>query len=158
MLLEYGKWLNNEIKTRYGIHFFSGGNVLRVTERVFLRFVAIKPPEGIIYILVVNSEAAGMCRLSKLDEDIGEINNMYIRPKYRGNGHSYILLERLEEKAREYSFLTLRLRTAGFNVVAQNLFKKAGFKERGRYIGVDLFENESTQLYCEDKVYMEKKL
>ena len=158
MLLESGKWLNNEIKTRYGINFFLGGDVRKVAERVFPRFVAAKPPDGLFYILIVDSEVAGISRLSKLDEDIGEISNMYIRPKDRGNGYSYLLLERLEATARGFGFFKLLLSTAGFNVIAQNLYKKAGFKERERYSGIAFIENESTQLYIEDKVYMEKIL
>ena len=158
MLLEYCNWLNTEILTRYGFNFFSGRDIDMTTEKIFSRFIDVKPPQGKIIILIINKKAAGMCRLRKLTDKIGEIDYLYILPKFRGRGFSYKMLESVEEEAIGLGCLKLYLNTNKFNIVANNLFKKLGFKERERYMRYDLITRESTQLYCEEKLYMEKIL
>jgi ribosomal protein S18 acetylase RimI-like enzyme len=97
-------------------------------------------------------------RLVRLEEKVGEINNMYIDPKYRGNGYGHLILEQLQSRARDFGFNVLRLDAAGFNVVAQNLYRKAGFYEIERYYEVDFHGNEDRRLMYDEVVYMEKKL
>ena len=46
----------------------------------------LKPPQGILLILTVEGETAGMGALKKLGQSVGEIKSMYIRPRYRGKG------------------------------------------------------------------------
>jgi N-acetylglutamate synthase-like GNAT family acetyltransferase len=158
MLLEYANWLNKEIFTKVGIHFFPGGDTKRVTDKIFPRFVEVKPPQGNIIILIINKKAAGMCRLTKLSNKIGEINYLYIHPKFRGRGFSYKMLESVEKEARKLGCLKLYLQTNKFNIIANNLFKKVGFKERAKYMHYDLLKYEITHLYDEEKIYYSKIL
>jgi N-acetylglutamate synthase-like GNAT family acetyltransferase len=158
MLLEYCNWLNTEIFTKYGIHFFAGGDTKLATERIFSRFIDAKPPQGNIILLIINKKAVGMCRLKKLSDKIGEINYLYIHPKFRGRGFSYKMLESVEKEARNLGCIKLYLHTNKFNNIANNLFKKVGFKERARYMRYDLLKYEITQLYDEEKMYFSKIL
>ena len=119
MYSEYGKWLDNEVYTHYGVHLFPDGDIQIISERFFPMFTATKPPEGILYIIEVDGEAGGMGRLSKQEEGVGEIGSMYTRPSYRRRGYGTEMLRRLEDKATELGYSILRLDTAGFNVVAQ---------------------------------------
>ena len=157
LLLEYGSELGKEVLKNYGILLIQPNESQQIYEKMFQRIIATKPPEGIVYILEVDGEAAGTGRLSKLEERIGEIKNMYIRPEYRGNGYSYLLLHSLEDKAREFGYSALRLDTADFNVVAQHIYNKSGYDEIERY-SEGAFIDESTRAYYENKKYMEKKL
>lgn len=62
-------------------------------------------------VLEVDGVAAGIGRLSILEDKIAEINNMFISPEHRGYGYGKAILKCLEDKAREYGYTTLRLDT-----------------------------------------------
>jgi len=55
----------------------------------------LKPPGGILYMLVVEGEVAGMGALRKLSDEVGEVKRMYNRPHYRGRGLGKKMLKRL---------------------------------------------------------------
>ena len=116
-------------------------------------------PDGRTDILYMHDEkVAGMTRLDKFDEGIGMIHNVYIYPTYRGRGLSKQMMYVVEEKAREFGYRFLRLDTGGFNVVAQNLYRKLGYVEIERFIDFENLKNERTRPYYFDKLYMEKQL
>lgn len=98
-----------------------------------------------------------MGRLVNLEQGIGEINNMYVDPIHRGRGYGLIILDRLEEKAQDFGFNVLRLNAARFNVIAQNLYRKAGYYEIQRYYELDFKGNEDSRMMYDEVVYMEKK-
>jgi len=158
MFIEYATWLNNEVNKYYGTYLVSPSEERKVFENMIPQFTAIKPPEGIIYILEIAGEPAGMGRLIKLKEGIGEVNQVYIRPEHRRKGYSTLLMRQIEDKAKEFGFSALRLDTAKFNLPAQNLYRKLGYEEIDRYTEVGKFENESLRKYYAEKVYMEKEL
>jgi len=120
-------------------------------ESVFPEFTSIKPLEGIIYILEVDGKVAGMGALRKLEDGVGEIKRMYIRPEYQGRGYGKEMLTRLIAKACEQGYHTLRLDTANFLEAAVHIYKSAGFKERDKYPGTESEEGHYS-------IYMEKKL
>ena len=104
-----------------------------------------------------------MGRLSKLEDDVAEINNMFISSEYRGRGYGKVMLEQLEEKAREFGYSTLRLDTGAHNEAAQHIYRRAGFTKREYYNSsahgrVAKNETKDGHIYYENKVYMEKKL
>jgi GNAT superfamily N-acetyltransferase len=151
--IEHASWIANEVKTRYGIELVPQGNSIRdVVESIFPMLTSIKPPEGIIYILEVDGIAEGMGVLRKQSDGIAEIRRMYIRPKYRGMGLGKEMVERLEEKAREFGYLTLKLDTSEFMVAALHIYRKMGFKES------EAFSDGSTRLGEGIRIYMEKQL
>jgi GNAT superfamily N-acetyltransferase len=158
MFLEYGKWLDDQVVNTYGFHLFPDGDIKKVVDRVVPIFTKYGPLEGIIFILKIDGKSAGMVRMSKFNENIGMIHNLYIYPEYRGKGYSKQMMYFLEDKAREFGYSFLRLDHGGFNIVAQNLYRKLGYVEIDRFTDVARLENEVTQPYYDDKVHMEKKL
>jgi len=147
LYLEYGTWTKNAVSSKYGINYEGviGGTIEQVGARIFPVFTSLKPPEGIILILEVEGKAAG------------------ISSEYRGRGYGKVMLEQLEEKAREFGYSTLRLDTGAHNEAAQHIYRRAGFTEREYYNSsahgrVAKNETEDGHIYYENKVYMEKKL
>ena len=122
---------------------------------MFPSFAAIKPPDGIICILEVKGKPEGMGVLKKLEDAVGEIKRMYIRPWTRGNGYGKGILNWLEERAREFGFSTLRLDTTEFAEAAVHIYRKAGFKEIQRYSGGEWDERSEVEA---NLVFMEKDL
>ena len=153
---EYISWVEQEMLKRYKVSINPKGSVEEYLDDVFPKFTAIKPPEGIIYLLEDAGKVVGMGVLRKLEDGIGEIKRMYIKPdpKYRGNGYGTRLLNRLMDKAREFGFFTLRLDTGGYMPAAIHIYKKAGFTESVYYSG-----NEFAKGHAEGiAIYMEKQL
>lgn len=153
--LEYLTGLDELVSTRHGIKLNPSGTVLEYLESVFPTFAAIKPPEGIICILEVDGEAEGMGVLKKLEAGVGEIKRMYIRPRTQGKGYGKGILKWLEEKAGEFGFSTLRLDTAKFWEAAIHIYRKAGFKEIGKYSGGEWDTRSDVK---DIAIYMEKEL
>jgi len=120
-------------------------------ERVLPQFTAIKPPEGIILLLVSDDRVVGMGAVRKLEEGVGEIKRMYIKPELQGRGFGREMMAKLEATARDLGYSTLRLDTAWFLEAAVHVYRKAGFIERDKYPGT---ESEGDSNY----IYMEKKL
>ncbi len=116
LLVEYGVWLANEVSTRYDINLVPPGYTTEQAAREYMEnvlpnYTAMKPPEGIIYILEVDGEAAGMGILRKNEDGVGEIKRMFTRPEFRGNGYGQEMLRKLEGTAEEFGYSTLRLDT-----------------------------------------------
>jgi GNAT superfamily N-acetyltransferase len=91
--------------------------------------------------------------LKKLEEGVGEINRMYIRPAYRGRSYGKTLLNRLIDKGRELGYSTLRLDSADFMTTAHHIYRYVGVKEIDEYLG-----SEIPEWYRPYAVFMEKKL
>jgi len=153
--LEYLTGINELSYTKHGVKVNPSGTVLEYVESVFPSFAAIKPPDGIICILEVDGKPEGMGVLKKLEDTVGEIKRMYIRPRTRGNGYGKGILNWLEERAREFGFSTLRLDTAEFAEAAVHIYRKAGFKEIQRYSGGEWGERSDVEAI---QVFMEKDL
>jgi len=71
----------------------------------------------------------GTVALRKLDDGIGEIKRMFIKPDQRGRGLSRVLLSRLLEEARVLHYHTLRLDTLTRLTAANALYRSMGFYE-----------------------------
>ena len=153
MTLEYIKWIDDSVYQRTGSHVLN--NVETYVKDMFPKFTAIKPPEGIILIIESNGKAVGMGALRKLEDKIGEIKRMYVRPEYRGNGFGRKMLRRLEAKAREFGFSVLRLDTGGLNLPARQLYKSSGYVLRDKYQGSESSDEAGKLLNI---IFMEKKL
>ncbi len=153
--LEYLTGINELSSAQHGIEVNPGGTVLEYVESMFPSFAAIKPPDGIVCILEVEGKPEGMGVLKKLEDVVGEIKRMYVRPGNRGNGYGKGILNWLEERAREFGFSTLRLDTAEFAEAAVHIYRKAGFKEIQRYSGGEWDERSDVEAI---QVFMEKDL
>jgi GNAT superfamily N-acetyltransferase len=96
-------------------------------------YAALRPPAGVVYLLLVDREVSGMMALTKLSEDTGELHRMWINTDCRGKGYSRLLLDKVLEAGRDLGCTTFRLSTPRFAQVAQHLYTTAGFTETDAY-------------------------
>ena len=115
-------------------------------------FSSLKPPRGVVYILEVYEEVAGMGALRKIGDGVGEIKRMFNYPRYRRKGYGRKMLNKLLDAGRELGFTTFKLDTPKFAYAAQGLYRSAGFKEIESYP-----ESEIQPPWNQYWLYMEKK-
>ena len=152
--LEYLTWIFNQLVENYQIDAVSilGQTVPEWVDDNLEPYISLKPQEGILYMLVVDGEVAGMGALKKLSDEIGEIKRMYNRPTYRGRGYGKQMLNRLLEDGREFGCSSFRLDTPKWAYAAQHIYSSAGFKEREVYP-----ESEIPPEFQPYWIWMEKK-
>ena len=93
----------------------------------------MRPPDGDFLVVVHEGRPVGCGGLKRLDDDVGEIKRMYVAPDARGKGLSRMLLEALEDRARELGFTIARLDTGDRQPAAQRLYEGAGYRRIPRY-------------------------
>ena len=81
-----------------------------------------------------------MGALKKKSETMAEIKRMRVHPDYQRKGFGQIILDKLEEKARQFGYTELCLDTTTKQVPAQKLYEKNGYHEvrRTRYAGLEI--------------------
>ena len=79
------------------------------------------------------SQAVGCGELKALDAETGEIKRMWVAPEARGAGLARRLLAALEAQAQGFGLRRVRLDTNRALQEAQALYRKAGYREIGRY-------------------------
>jgi GNAT superfamily N-acetyltransferase len=153
--VEYSTWVYDKYFTQHNIDIVSilGKPVQEFVETVIDNFTNIRSSEGITYVLEIDGKVEGMGALKKLEEGVGEIKRMYIRPEHQGKGYGKEMLNRLITKATELGYFTLRLETADFSTTAHHVYRSAGFKEIAEYTGGET--PEWLRPYC---IFMEKNL
>jgi putative acetyltransferase len=73
-----------------------------------------------------------------LGDGVGELKRMYVRPPFRGQGLSRLILAALEERAMQRGLHTLRLETGRYLAPALGLYQGAGYRPIplfGEYVG-----------------------
>jgi len=109
-----------------------------MAQGVLQSFKDLKPPKGLLYIIIIDGKIGGMGAIKKLGDIVGEIKSMYIRPQYRGKGYGKKTVSKLIETGRELGCTIFRLDTSKFMVTAQHIYRLAGFVERDKYPGSDV--------------------
>ena len=59
----------------------------------------------------------------------GEINNMFIKNKYRGNGIGKVLINHFKDYCREFNVYDLKVVASCKNINAIEFYKTCGFSE-----------------------------
>lgn len=115
---EYRAWAK-EALLKYDIKQENLSNLTpeEFNEKV-IQILSLKPPDGLILVLDINGVAKGIGRLSKLEDKVVEINNMFINSEHRGKGYGKQIFMELENMAGEYGYTTLRLDTGPHNEAA----------------------------------------
>lgn len=152
--IEHLTWAVDQLRENYQLDVTSefGQTVPEYVDEHLEDLARLKPPKGIIYLLVVEGNIVGMGAIRKLRDVIGEIKRMYIRPPYRGRGYGKQLLKTLLKAGREFGCSTFLLDTAKFMTTAQHLYTSAGFQERAEYP-----ESEVPATFRPYWLFMEKK-
>lgn len=65
----------------------------------------------------------------KISEKLGQIRRMRVHPEHRRKGFAKQILKELEKEAKRNELDELRLRTSKQQKMAQNFYKKNGFKK-----------------------------
>jgi GNAT superfamily N-acetyltransferase len=81
------------------------------------------------FVLRVDSAPAGCGGVKIYQEGYGEVKRMFIRPQFRGQGLSKLMLSHLEAYTREQGLPILRLETGVLQHEAISLYKRMGFTE-----------------------------
>lgn len=142
------EWLNGlEHPGEIGELFREYTDMLVTGDPVFASYLALQrfdeelrhledkygAPEGCLYLLRADGEAAGCGGMKKLDEGRCELKRMYIRPAFRGRGLGRAMAERIIADARAAGYREMLLDTLSFLQTARNLYRSLGFREIGRY-------------------------
>ena len=151
--IELITWIADQLGENYQLDAVStiGQTIPEYVDDHLQDLTSLKPPEGIIYLLVVAGDIAGMGALRKLSDEIGEIKRMYIRPHYRGRGYGKQMLNKLLEVGREFGCSSFVLETSKLMAVAQHIYKSVGFIEREEYP-----ESETPIIFRKYQLFMEK--
>lgn len=152
--VEHVSWMVQQLKEKYQLDALSlvEQTIPEYVEEHLDDLIGLKPPDGIVFLLVVDGDVAGMGALRKLRDVIGEIKRMYIRPTYRGRGYGKQLLNKLLESGRKFGCTSFWLETGKFMAVAQHIYRSAGFQEMEEYA-----ETEVPPLFRPYWLFMEKK-
>ena len=81
-------------------------------------------------------QAVGMGALKVHDDQMGEVKRMYTMPTIRGTGAGKVILERIEQLAREKGLSILMLETGGTEgfEAAWRVYERGGFTVRGPFL------------------------
>jgi ribosomal protein S18 acetylase RimI-like enzyme len=122
MWVEYADWATAEYVARFGA----------IVEADHEGFHATLPsvlgPRGRLYLVRVDGRPVATGVLKPLDERIGEIKRMYVRPEARGSGIGRTVLAQLLADARAIGYERVRLDTLVFMTEAQALYRSLGFR------------------------------
>jgi ribosomal protein S18 acetylase RimI-like enzyme len=91
------------------------------------------PPRGALLIAQINGDTAGCVALRRLNDEIGEMKRLYVRPSFRSWGLGKYLVEATIQAARRAGYTALRLDTLPSMAAAQGLYRKLGFTEIPAY-------------------------
>ena len=151
--VELINWIADQLRENYQIDAVSmiGQSISEYVNDHLDELASLKPPKGIIYMLVVEGKVAGMGGLKKLSNEIGEIKRMYIRPHYRGKGYGKQILNKLLDVGRDFGCSSFVLETSKFMTAAHKIYKSAGFTERQVYP-----ESETPTVLRKYQLFMEK--
>jgi GrpB-like predicted nucleotidyltransferase (UPF0157 family)/GNAT superfamily N-acetyltransferase len=93
------------------------------------------PPNGVLLLVRVEGEPAGLGGVRHLDTEVAEVKSMYLAPAHRGRGLARRLLAELEEIARRRGCRAVRLDTSDYLTDAIGLYRAAGYREVADYNG-----------------------
>lgn len=127
----------DQIRALYGLEISPPGG-LSVREYAEGSVDELAHPGNFCYLVEENGDYIGMGAIREIGRGTGEIKRMYVRPRHRGRGIGRTLLRRLLEKGAELGYRKVCLDTGRFMEAARNLYRSAGFVERGEYPGTEV--------------------
>lgn len=157
LIREYLASLNAHLMLEYGMSFDAGAMIrsdLSDEEK-------FRPPGGRLYLARYHGHVAGIGALRKLDGNVAELQRMYVRPAFRGNGIGLAIATRLIEDARAIGYSRLRLESLEFLKAAHGLYRSLGFREIDAYAhnGMSAYQtHHRLDRYYGITVFMEMEL
>lgn len=92
-------------------------------------------PPGGVFLVGFDSGRSPVCcgGIKRLSEDACEIKRMYVVPLARRGGVGHLLLEALEDEARQLGYRTARLDTGPRQPHAERMYRLAGYRPVGNF-------------------------
>lgn len=131
---EYLEWASTRVNQEFQANFVAA----TFLEDSMQHLDDFMPPSGLLLLTHADGQLAGIGGLKKLENGIGEIKRMYVRPALRGKGIGGALLARLLEQARRAGYRRVRLDSSRFMTEAHRLYRAAGFKDIDPYEGSEI--------------------
>jgi GNAT superfamily N-acetyltransferase len=147
--LDYLRWGNDELETRYGFRL----PVESAVERDLREFAKFEPPAGRLLLAFSRDAAIGTAALQRIAPGIAEIKRMWVDPSQRRGGLGGAMLDSLIEHARATGCERVRLDSPDFMTAAHALYRARGFVDIGPYA-----ESEIPDGYKPHWVFMELRL
>jgi ribosomal protein S18 acetylase RimI-like enzyme len=94
---------------------------------------AYAPPEGRLFLAMVDGEPAGCAALRKLEDSVCEMKRMYVKPDFRGLGLGRRLAQQVILAGREASYRRMRLDTIRTMEAAIAVYRSLGFRSIAPY-------------------------
>jgi len=95
--------------------------------------VDLTPPGGVLLLVRVDGEPAGLGGIRHLDTDVAEVKTMFVSRSRRGLGVGRRLLAELEGIAAAHGCQAVRLDTSDYLTPAIGLYRSAGYREVPHY-------------------------
>ena len=145
MFREYGEWSSGRLVSDCDIEL-SEADLESVHETFRAEWPKLFEPRGRLYLATLDGNPAGVGALKPINEQLGEVKRMYVRPAYRQTGIGRRLLEQLVDDARKMDYVAIRLETMSYMTEAQSLYRSLGFtyvepfEAEGAKMGLDKCE------------------
>ena len=151
--IEFLSWVVAETHKRYKINIIE---IMGITAQEYVlnsydKVMKSYEDNGMIYIVEVGGNVAGMGGVRRLKDGVCEIKRMYIKPDYRGLGYGKNLIQMLLEAAKNFGYSLVKLESSLFMKTAHQIYRSYGFKDCDEYPGVET--PEPMKAY---EIYMEK--
>ncbi len=137
LIREYLGWLNDRLRSDYGIEF----DVEAMVQSDPSGPRKFHPPHGRFYLARYRDQIAGVGCLKRLEMGVGEVQRMYVPPAFRGKGVGRAITNRLIDDARSIGYRQLRLESLEFLHAAHSLYRSIGFQE------IDPYSDNSMESY-----------
>lgn len=134
LFAEYLEWANARINQEFQVSF----DIPTLIEDTMQHLDYFMPPSGRLLLAYADGQLAGIAGLKGLEQGIGEVKRMYVRPQQRGKGIGRALIGRLLEQAAQIGYQRVRLDSARFMHEAHRLYRSAGFKDIPAYEGSEI--------------------
>jgi GNAT superfamily N-acetyltransferase len=154
LIAEYLHWINDAAGRTYGLTF----DIEAMLSSDMTDHAKFQPPFGRFYLAKEGEHVAGVGCLKQLQEQVGEIQRMYVRPEFRGKGIGRLIAERLIAEARSIGYQKLRLESLNFLGSAHTLYRSFGFKEIAPYADNSMRDYQAPEIietYQTKVVFME---
>ncbi len=141
LIREYLEWLNERVQRDYGLEF----DIEAMLASDLASPDKFYPPAERFYLAEYGGDVAGVGCLKKLEDGVGELQRMYVPPRFRGKGIGRAILNRLIDDARSIGYRRLKLESLEFLEAAHTLYRSVGFHE------IDPYADNSMKSYQDAK-------